>query len=118
MIATIIFLIALVVTIILLFAGFRVVNKSLKEGGTSTKIPKQILIKGTLLVLASVVSLWIAYCALHFKEYLDGVCTLSELATTYLFDVLKKYGWVVVLPWLLSYMRFSTRSNSNDTDKM
>lgn len=118
MIATIIALITLAGAVVLLCIGFRGVIKSLKEGSESTKIPKKILIRSTLFLAGSLVCVWICYCALHFKDYLDGVCTLSELITTHLFSVLKGYGWIAVIPWLLSFMRFSTRPNYQDTDKM
>lgn len=118
MIATIIALITLAGAVVLLCIGFRGVIKALKQGSESTKIPKNILIRSTLLLVASLLCVWICTCALHFKDYLDGLCTLSELATTHLFSVLKGYGWIAVIPWLLSFMRFSTRPNYQDTDKM
>ena len=35
-----------------------------------------------------------------------------------LISVTKSYGWIVLIPWLLSLFRKPRHRNTNDTDKM
>ncbi|MBR2750516.1 MAG: hypothetical protein IKD90_05245 [Clostridiales bacterium] len=104
--------------VVLLFIGFGKTIKFLKKEDRSTSVPKDILIKSTLLIIAALALMIVSFVASKYNDVTDGVCTFSELVLSYVVHVVKSYGWIAAIPFLLNLMRRTSRPNYNDTDKM
>ncbi|MBR5976094.1 MAG: hypothetical protein IK020_13080 [Clostridiales bacterium] len=108
-IRTIVMLAGLIGAIVLLFVGFRGTNRELKKDDASHTVPRDVLIRSTLLLLCAVLCVVISYVAMHYPEYQEGNCTLSELVLVCFLSVAKSLGWIVAIPWLMNLFRKTAR---------
>ena len=116
----IVLVVSLAGCIVLLFAGFRMAGVRKRkdpEDTTLHRIPKDKLIRATLLLLGSVLCMSVAYMSMHYPDYVNGVCTMDQLITACIVAVAKSFGWIVLIPWLLNIFAKSGHRGS-DTDKM
>lgn len=86
---------------VLLFAGFRAPTKELKKDDGPSKVPSEIMVRSTLMLVASVILLGVFTACTNFDDYRNGLCTLSELYITHIEQICFKFGWIVLFPWLL-----------------
>lgn len=118
LIRAIAFFVLLIIAVILLFVGLRPPIKAMQADNATGTIPKKMVWRSSLILFASMVALVLSIAALHFEDYLNNVCTLPQLLISALISVTKSYGWIVLIPWLLSLFRKPRHRNTNDTDKM
>lgn len=85
---------------ILLYAGFRGPTKELKKEDGPSKVPTDIMVRSTFMLAASIVLLGVFTACTNFEDYQNGLCTLSELFITHIEQILFKFGWVILFPWL------------------
>ena len=104
-IRTIIMLAGLIGALVLLFIGFRGPNRELKKNDCENVIPKDVLIRSTILLVAAMLCLVISYTAMHYTEYYEGNCSMTELVLACFVSVLKSLGWIVLIPWLMNLFR-------------
>ncbi len=108
----------LIGTVVLLFIGFGKTIKFMKKEERSTPVPKNTILKSTLIVVAALVLMMISLIASKYGDVIDGNCTFAELIRYYIVYVARTYGWIAAIPWLLNLMRRSSRPSYDDTDKM
>lgn len=115
-----ILVIALIAAIVLVFMGFKGVNRELKRDDASCAVPKNVLIRSTLFLVAAVLCIVIVYCVLNYKSVYEGSNSLTELFLACLLSCAKTYGWLAAIPWLMALFRRQTLRGGqrNDTDKM
>lgn len=113
-VACIVFLIG---AIVLVYVGFKPTIKALKSD-TTALIPKETIIRSTLFLVGAILLVSMAYTAAYFKYYVEKTSTLTELFLANFLYVLKAFGWIAAIPWLLGLFRKTSRPRMNDTDKM
>ncbi|MBO4927325.1 MAG: hypothetical protein J5379_03625 [Clostridiales bacterium] len=118
LIRVIVMIAGIVGAVILCFAGFKGTNRELKKDEGTNSIPKPVLIKSTLLLVGAILCVVLAYIAMHYPDYQDGVCSFSELIIGCLVSVVRSLGWIALIPWLLNLFRITGSPRRNDTDKM
>ena len=107
-IRTVVMLAGLIGAVVLLFLGFRGTNRELKNDTTKT-VPRQVLIRSTILLACAMLCVVISYIAMHYPDYQEGTCTLTELILACFLSVLKSLGWIVLIPLLLNLFRKTSR---------
>lgn len=109
--------ICLVGAIVLLFIGFRDTNREFKKDDGAHLIPRKVLIRTTFFLIGALLCVSGCYFAMNYKSYYDGTCSLGELIFACFVAVLRSFGWIVLIPWLMNLFR-KTAPRRNDTDKM
>lgn len=112
--------IALIVAVVFVFMGFKGVNRELKRDDATHAVPKNVLIRSTLFLVAAVLCIVIVYCVLNYKSVYEGKNSLTELFLACLLSCAKTWGWLAAIPWIMTLFRRQTLGGSrrNDTDKM
>lgn len=99
---------------VLLFIGFRDPTKELKKADGPHKIPKEIIVRSTILLVLAVLFLGIFAACSHYDEYQNGLCTLEELFLANIERIAIKFGWVVLFPWLFSIFTKNRSPKENE----
>ncbi len=117
---TVVFLVGLVASIVFLFIGIRTTTKEMKKEEGPGVIPKKILIRSTLFLIASVLCMAVSYFGMHIEDYYDGLCSMGTLIFSCLASVLRSFGWIILIPWLMNLFKKTARPDDDDkdTDKM
>jgi len=105
-------------SVVLLFLGFGMTIRFIKKHDRSEPVPKETLVKSTLLVIGALLLMMISLIASKYSDVIEGNTTFSDLVLYYLAYVFKSYGWIAAIPFLLNLMRRTSRPNYDDTDKM
>ena len=114
------FVLGLVAAVVLVFLGFRGVNRELKKDDATHVVPKNVLLRSTLFLVGAVFALVICHFASNYKVVYEGKNSATELFLACLISCAKTYGWIAAIPWVMSLFRKQSLGirRGNDTDKM
>ena len=104
-IRTIVTFAGLIGAVVLLFVGFRGTTKELKKDDATRTVPREVLIRSTIYLVCALLCVVISYAAMHFTEYQEGACSFGQLLLGCFVSVLRSFGWIVLIPWLLNLFR-------------
>ncbi|MBP5492135.1 MAG: hypothetical protein J6Y08_04760 [Clostridiales bacterium] len=108
----------LVICIVLLFIGLRLCIKQMQKDEGTGVLTKDILIRSTLILLGSILAMTVSYSAMHYPDIVGTDSTMTELVLASFVFVLKAYGWIIAIPFLMHLFRRGSGPRTNDTDKM
>lgn len=117
-IRVVIMLVSMIGAFVLLFVGFRAPTKELQKDDGPHKIPKEILIRSTIMLVGCVLLLGVFAACSNYEDYQNGLCTLSELFTTNIGRIIIKFGWVVLFPWLFNIFAKTKKPKEKDQEQL
>lgn len=102
---------------VLLFAGFRAPTKELKKDNGPSKIPKKTLIRSTLMLVGAVLCLAVFTVATNYADYQNGLASFSDLVLAHFENIIIKFGWIALFPWLYNVFSKNKRAPEEDADE-
>lgn len=114
------FVLGLIAAVVLVFLGFKGVNRELKKDDATHVVPKNVLVRSTLFLVGAVFAIVICHFASNYKVVYEGTHSATELFLACLISIAKKFGWIAAIPWVMSLFRKQSLGirRGNDTDKM